>query len=80
MPPLLAVLTSKPHHMGGVVRPEADGEYYQCAERQTDGTQPPTPADVWKTGQDEDEVGVAEAADEEGDAEEDEEELQADWE
>lgn len=63
--------------MGGVVRPKTDGEYYQGAERQADGTQPPAPADVWKTGQDEDEVDVAEAADEEGDAEENEEELQA---
>ncbi len=65
--------------MGGVVRPKTDGKYYQRAKRQTNGTQPPAPADVWKTGQDEDEVDVAEAADEEGDAEENEEELQADW-
>lgn len=63
--------------MGGVVRPKADGEHYQRAERQADGTQPSPPADVWKAGQDEDEVDVAEAADQEGDAEENHEELQA---
>lgn len=65
--------------MGGVVRPETDGKDYQRAKRQTNGTQPPAPADVWKTGQDVDEVDVAEATDEEGDAEENAEELQADW-
>lgn len=65
--------------MGGVVGPKTDGEYYQRAEGQTDGTQPPPPADVWKTGQDEDEVDVAEAADQEGDAEENDEELQPDF-
>lgn len=65
--------------MGGVVGPKTDGEYYQRAEGQTNGTQPPPPADVWKTGQDEDEVDVAEAADQEGDAEENDEELQPDF-
>lgn len=64
--------------MGGVVRPKTDGEYYQSAERQTYGAQPPPPSNVWKTRQDEDEVNVAEGADEERDAEENEEELQAD--
>lgn len=63
--------------MWGVVGPEADGEYYQGAKRQTDGAQPPTPTDVWKTGEDADEVDVAETADQKGDAEEDDEELQA---
>ncbi len=65
--------------MGGVVRPKTHAEYYQGAKCQADSTQPPAPADVWKTGQDEDEVDVAEAADQEGDAEENNEELQADW-
>lgn len=78
VPPLQAVLKGVAHHVGGVVRPEADDEHQQRAERQADAAQPPPPADVWKTGQDADEVDVAEAADEEGDAEEHEEELQAD--
>lgn len=63
--------------MGGVVRPKTDGEHDERAECQANGTQPPPSADVWKTGQDEDEVDVAEAADDEGDAKENEEELQA---
>lgn len=65
--------------MGGVVRPKTESKYCQCAESQTNGTQPPAPADVWKSWQDEDKVDVAEAADEEGDAEENEEQLQAHW-
>lgn len=65
--------------MGHIVRPKTDSKYNQRAERQTNGTQPPSPADVWKTGQDADEVDVAEGRDHKGDAEEDEEELQADW-
>lgn len=63
--------------MGDVVRTKTDAEYDQCAKSQTNASQPPPPADIWETGQDKDQIDVAEAADDEGDAEEDEEELEA---
>lgn len=76
-PPALVLGVDKPDHMGGVVGPKADGEDNQCAERQANGAQPAAPADLRESGQNEDEVGVTEGADEEGDAEENSEELQA---
>ena len=79
VPPSLTVLTCKAHHMGHIVWPKADCKHQQGAEGQTNDTKPPPTANVGQSGQNEDEVDIAEATYQERDTEKNQEELQADW-
>lgn len=78
--PLWTLPLDEAHDVGHVVGSETDSKDQQRSNSHADGPQTSVSVDALQLGQDPDKVDVAEAADQEWDAEEDNAELQTHWE